>query len=214
MTSNPERLAYWYLRLNGFLLLEDFIIHPDEGSDQRTDIDLLGVRFFHRAENCIHPMQDDPRITRCNKLCNVIITEVKKGQCALNGPWTNPKDRNIHRILTAIGCIPRANIKMAAKNLYESGCYHYGNISCQLISIGNSPGNIAIPNVPQILFTNVIEFIFNRFRDYQKQKASTGNWSSDGQKLKELAFRYNEKIEFDKQVRIFFGLIDNGEIPV
>jgi len=208
MTSNPERLAYWYLRLNGFLLLEDFIIHPDVGRDQRTDIDLLGVRFFHRAENCIRPMQDDPKITECNKLCNVIITEVKRGQCALNGPWTNPENRNIHRILNAIGCIPRSKIKMAAKNLYESGCYQYRDISCQVIAIGDSPGNIVIPNVPQILFTDIIEFIFNRFRDYQEQKASVGNWSLDGQKLKELAYENHEKTEFEKQVRNFFCLRD------
>lgn len=209
MTSNPERLAYWYLRLNGFLLLEDFIIHPDVGSDQRTDIDLLGVRFSHRAENCIRPMQDDPKITQCNKLCNVIVTEVKKGQCALNGPWTNPEDLNIHRILNAIGCFPKSKINIAAKNLYKSGCYQCGDVSCQLVAIGDSSGNIVIPNVPQILFADIIEFIFRRFRNYQKQKASVGNWSIDGCKLKELA-NMCEKPEFERQVRNFFCLRDGS----
>lgn len=55
----PERLAYWYLRLNGYLLLENFIIHHDVSSNQETDADLLGVRFQHRAENLNNPMHDD-----------------------------------------------------------------------------------------------------------------------------------------------------------
>lgn len=53
MPHSPERLAYWYFRLNGFLTTENFIVHPDEGKDQRTDADLLAVRFQHRAENVI-----------------------------------------------------------------------------------------------------------------------------------------------------------------
>ena len=28
-TLNPEKVAYWYLRLNGFLQIEDFYVHPD-----------------------------------------------------------------------------------------------------------------------------------------------------------------------------------------
>ena len=43
-----ERLAYWYLRLNGFLTIENFILHPRTTGKQKTDIDLVGVRFPHR----------------------------------------------------------------------------------------------------------------------------------------------------------------------
>jgi hypothetical protein len=33
-----ETLAYWYLRLNGFFLLQNFVLHPiaeSEGNDKR-----------------------------------------------------------------------------------------------------------------------------------------------------------------------------------
>ena len=47
---NPERVASWYLRLNGFLQIENFYVHPEGRGGARTDADLLAVRFPHRAE--------------------------------------------------------------------------------------------------------------------------------------------------------------------
>ncbi len=40
-----EQLGYWYLRLNGFLTIPNFVVHPDVGHNQETDVDILGVRF-------------------------------------------------------------------------------------------------------------------------------------------------------------------------
>lgn len=28
---NPEQLAYWYFRLNGFLTTVNFVVHPEQG---------------------------------------------------------------------------------------------------------------------------------------------------------------------------------------
>jgi hypothetical protein len=66
MQITPEQLAYWYLRLNGFLTIRNFIVHPDAGSDQRTDVDILGVRFPYRAELSPHDMKDDELFTDVN----------------------------------------------------------------------------------------------------------------------------------------------------
>lgn len=62
---NPEKVAYWYFRLNGFLQIENFVVHPERRGGQRTDADLLAVRFPHRAERLFDDpndiMQDDRR---------------------------------------------------------------------------------------------------------------------------------------------------------
>jgi hypothetical protein len=42
---NAESLAYWYFRLNGFFAIPNFVVHPERGVGQRTDIDVLGVRL-------------------------------------------------------------------------------------------------------------------------------------------------------------------------
>lgn len=52
---NPEQLAYWYLRHNGFLTTVNLVVYPGQGAEQRTDVDILGVRFSYRAELLAEP---------------------------------------------------------------------------------------------------------------------------------------------------------------
>ncbi len=39
-----EGLAYWYLRLNGFFPLRNFVVHRHSGHRRRSDVDVLAVR--------------------------------------------------------------------------------------------------------------------------------------------------------------------------
>jgi hypothetical protein len=48
----PEKVAYWYFRLNGFFQIENIVAHPARQGSQRTDADLLAVRFPFRVEGC------------------------------------------------------------------------------------------------------------------------------------------------------------------
>lgn len=89
-------MAYWYFRLNGFLQIENFVIHPGGRGSQRTDADLLAVRFPHRAEFLLdrrEPMRDDECTLRLSpKVIDIVIAEVKTNDpCKLNGPWTAPE---------------------------------------------------------------------------------------------------------------------------
>src|SRR5438128_347494 len=88
----PEKVAYWYFRLNGFLQIENFVVHPGRKGSQRTDADLLAVRFPHRAELLFdhpdHPMRDDEGILRLSSVAvDAAIVEVKGSNqlCGLNG---------------------------------------------------------------------------------------------------------------------------------
>ena len=105
---DPEKVAYWYFRLNGYLQIENFVIHPGRRGGQRTDADLLAVRFPHRAERLIDDPNDimpddEPRLSLYHDLNDVVIAEVKTNQpCTLNGPWTREDRQNVHRVLAAI----------------------------------------------------------------------------------------------------------------
>ena len=79
---DPEKVAYWYFRLNGFLQIENFVVHPTRSGGQRTDADLLGVRFPHRAERQFDDQNDimaddEHRLALSRELIDVIIAEVK-----------------------------------------------------------------------------------------------------------------------------------------
>lgn len=47
MVNFAEEMAYWYLRLNGFFLLQNFVLHRMGRGPQRgtADSDLLAIRF-------------------------------------------------------------------------------------------------------------------------------------------------------------------------
>ena len=34
---DPEKVAYWYFRLNGYLQIENFVVHPVRHGGQRTN---------------------------------------------------------------------------------------------------------------------------------------------------------------------------------
>lgn len=50
MSNFPERIAYWYLRLNGFFVIENFVHHAVSGERRAADLDLLAVRLPHAVE--------------------------------------------------------------------------------------------------------------------------------------------------------------------
>ena len=48
MANYGERIAYWYLRLNGFFLVENFVHHRNRHR-QPSDSDLLAIRLRHSS---------------------------------------------------------------------------------------------------------------------------------------------------------------------
>lgn len=196
LSVNTEKVAYWYMRLNGFLQIEDFYIHPSRKGSAQTDADLLGVRFPHRAERLI----DDPNDVMVDDLENlnlsdhyvdVVIAEVKAGACALNGPWTNQERQNVQRVLAAIGCLPHEQINDAANAIYERGCFEQNDLlRIRMIAIGreeNPEVGERYPEVKQVIWTDVLCFIFDRFSRYSNQKSQTDNWDETGKALKTMA---------------------------
>jgi len=96
---NAESIAYWFFRLNGCLTIVNFVIHPDIKGPQRTDIDILLVRFPYRREL---DMKDHEIFEQERKRIFVGIAEVKSSICNLNGPWINENQKNIHRAIKQI----------------------------------------------------------------------------------------------------------------
>ena len=205
MQITAEQLAYWYLRLNGFLTIQNFIVHPDTGSGQRTDADILGVRFPHRAELKPNPMVDDEPFVQFKDRPYIIIAEVKRSMCSLNGPWTKPEKENLQRVLRAIGAFPENQVEIAAKDIYTSGVFSNAAYHLTLACFGetaNSDIGKNFPDIPQILWDKVMTFIYNRFRKYPDQKASHGQWDEAGRDLWDRVWQSRSLETFKAAVRI------------
>ncbi|MEI6828103.1 MAG: hypothetical protein WCK54_21130 [Desulfuromonadales bacterium] len=100
---SSEKLAYWYFRLNGFLTTENFIVHPEYGQLQKTEVDILGVRFPYRSELLTDPMTDDKLFTDVHDKPCIIFVEVKHSDCKINKTLLEIEKQNIPRLLKAIG---------------------------------------------------------------------------------------------------------------
>jgi len=200
-----EALAYWYLRLNGYLTTTNFVIHPDEGRNQETDADVLGVRFPYRAENMRRPMKDDPSVVGAPGKVHIVIAEVKSGICALNGPWTKPERKNMVRVLRAIGVFHSKEADTAAKALYETGKYSGSKSDVSLLCFGRDKSDTVsqtYPAVPQITWNQALTFIFNRFREYRREKSSHPQWDKTGHTLWNASDATREVAVFLQQVSV------------
>ena len=189
LSLDPDQVAYWYFRLNGFLTTVNFIVHSEEGAGVRTEVDILGVRFPHRAELLTTPMPDDARFAGMTKQC-VVIAEIKQGRCALNGPWKRREDQNIQRVLAAIGAFPRAHWDRVSKAIYDAGVYEDESLYLTLCCLGKTKNPQRLrefPQVPQILWADVAGFVYRRVKAYLEQKRANQQWDSTGRSLCGLA---------------------------
>ena len=81
MKNYGEELAYWYLRLNGFFVLDNFVYHQTQ-YNRNGDADLLAIRLPHVKEPVGGNMVDwDDGLFRYVKDYDVlgVLCEVKTG---------------------------------------------------------------------------------------------------------------------------------------
>lgn len=180
---NPERLAYWYLRLNGYFSIVNFVIHPESRGSQLTDADILAVRFPFSVELENNPMPDDPIITNSiypdsekRQIC-FLIGEVKTGLCNINGPWINPDRKNMQRVLRRMGFIEEdPTVEIVARELYQQNLWQDDYYVVRQITFG-AYNNPQLPqNVIQVVWDDIASFMFDRFRKYEEQKAQHDQW--------------------------------------
>lgn len=186
MRISPEELAYWYFRLNGCFTITNFVVHPDKGRRQRTDVDIFAVRFPFRSELLLRPMEDDIPFKADDPLIKVVLAEVKRVTCNLNGPWTDRSRGNMERAIKAAGPFPIGRVEEAAAAIYRHGHYILENCSMTMFCVGNSK-NLEIqrryPAVPQLTFIDILTFMFKRFKDYYGEKCDHPQWSQCGKYL-------------------------------
>ena len=175
-----EELAYWYLRLNGCLTIPNFVVHPDSGSNQRTDIDVLAARFPFRGGE-LPGMKDDEFFERCQSQTLILLTEVKTSRCSLNRAWLDAESDALEKVICAAGFFPRHEVPPVATSLRESGQYRSQLYRISFLALGGETDEhlaTKYPEMPQILWRGVLVFIHARFRAFRRQKRSHPQWDN------------------------------------
>jgi len=200
-----EDLAYWYLRLNGCLTTANFVVHPDLGRNQRTDVDVLAVRFPHRAENVGELLEDDSLFTSVTDRPFLVLAEAKASRCALNGPWTRRADGNMERVLSAAGVVPKPQILSVADALYDQGRSEIAECVVSLLCLGSEvdPALAArLPRVPQVTWYTVLKFIHHRFKRFKFRKVAHPQWDETGRLLWSTAIASKTVEIFASSIRL------------
>src|SRR4051812_46536753 len=120
-----ELLVRWYLRFNGYLGVENFVIHEtvEGGNVQRGETDVLAVRFPHSREDPgfalhTHPKLLDEEAVR-DALTDFVVAEVKgRRNDTLNRVWRPPAEAvKIDRVAYLIRWLgPRREIDPRSRN--------------------------------------------------------------------------------------------------
>jgi hypothetical protein len=206
-----ERLGFWFLRLNGFLTIPNFVVHPegpreDGAYPQRTDVDVLGVRFPYRAESRGRPMPDFALFAREKKRPMVVISEVKTKKCGLNGPWTKPELQNMQKVLSAGGFTPIDQVEGVSAALYVHGIWQDESLVVQLLCFGDEHHRglgQTHPQVHQLLWKrDVLPFIYRRFHEYKLEKQMHQQWDEDAKALFKAAGESPSAEQFVRAVEV------------
>jgi len=176
MTDPYELFVKWYLRLHGYLSVENFIIHePLQGAvPQGGEIDLLAVRFpFSREEPSpgfifdLDPkLMDQDVLTR--KLTDFVIAEVKSAQDTLNDLWRPPtsniKLRRTEYLIRWLGfCHTDMAIRHVAEELQAKQTALLGGFRIRLIYFGPTiHPDVRKLGVLQIKHAQIAEFIISQ----------------------------------------------------
>lgn len=185
-SMKAEDVAAWYFRLNGFFTITNFVLHPSRRGGQRTDADIVGVRFPDRAEFPDGPGGDDQEFIRPSGRLYFVVAESTIGTCKLNGPWTNSDKENIQAVLRDLGVLTPNLVASAAEGLYGEGVYDARSCYCSLFCVGEvANGEIAarFSRVPQRTWDQVLKFMYARFRTYHDRKADHDHWDDNGKAL-------------------------------
>jgi hypothetical protein len=119
-----EEISYWYLRLNGFFPLSNFVIHRHDDRRRRSDCDVLAIRHPHVYEQIGgRPSDWDKKLQEhfdFTKILGVIV-EVKTADIG-----EVFRHENVGFAIDRLGFIDNNDILKSA--LKENAVYSFGDL--------------------------------------------------------------------------------------
>jgi hypothetical protein len=164
-----EELVYWYLRLNGFFLLDNFVLHQSNSIGDRTsDTDILAVRFPYVTEETGGASDDwDSRLFNNFARTSIIglICEVKTG---VNfSPQNIFRPSNVEKALRRLGFL--SDYRGLSDQLHNNAIISSGQFEIGKVLFSRKRTN-PCENCLHIKLLDVNNFIKRRFAKYCDRK--------------------------------------------
>jgi hypothetical protein len=181
MADAYETLVRWYLRFNGYLSVENFIVHEpvDEGNIQGGETDIIGVRFPYSHEDVGFPIVNDCRLfdeeVAVNSLIDFVIAEVKTSRRSnLNKIWTENEEIYVDKVAYMIRWMGFLSDERAIHNLAQELKAGFRgrerNYLVRLIYFTRKHQRfVSDQGIPQITIREILDFFFKiRTPSYQQ----------------------------------------------
>ena len=164
-----ELLVRWYLRFNGYLAVENFVIHQtvEGGNVQVGENDILAVRFPNSREEPGFALETDPRLLDDeavrDRLVDFVVAEVKGGKTdTLNTVWRPPpnplKVARVAYVIQWLGAVcDEAVIQQVATELQASHRSRCGQFLFRVVKFAHK----ARPKLStrQVRFYDIADFL-------------------------------------------------------
>ena len=164
--ERTEEVASWYFRLNGFLSIPGFIVHPDVvRRNPMTEADLIAVRFPYSTEIIAdRRMEDDPRLTALATGSQVLflLVEVKTDLCNINGPWSNKEAGNMQRVIRRLGFAEEEAVEGISSVMYQDLRWENDTHVLQYVTVGsrlNDGRQRQYRRLVQIVWSEISDFL-------------------------------------------------------
>jgi hypothetical protein len=165
-----ETLGYWYFRLNGFFLLNNFVIHRTAQNRYSSDIDLLGIRMPHVYEE-VGGLPDDwdpilMEVLNPNKITG-IVCEVKTGTFQDSNIF---QSQYLRYALDRFGFTPDLSQRIdqiSSNKIYD---FDLNGMHYQLLKVLISNSASTRTDFMQLRLDDLRTFIVQRIQKYKRQK--------------------------------------------
>lgn len=176
-----EQVANWYFRLNGFLGIPGFVVHPDQPRRfPLTEADMIAVRFpFSQEIIAGRTMQDDVELLNMTSVGKTLflLVEVKSDLCNINGPWSNREAGNMQRVIRRLGFADPGDVESIAEDMYSQLRWEGGDTVLQYVAVGariNDGRQRTYPMLRQITWDHIAGFLCYRFQQFPEKLPNDG----------------------------------------
>mgnify|MGYP005861139709 CR=1 FL=1 len=180
MKNFAEEIAYWYFRLNGFFLIDNYVSHKSEtNTNSYADNDIIGVRnrFVKEIIGLLSVEDVCPRLKEIvgeiNSKSVGIICEVKGGDKKVS----SLNEKKIKSCVSRMGLIETdEEINRIVDTLKTKTNYTTDTLSINKIFVTVSDSNIT--NWEKIELETMIDFIKGRISKYEEKGKAWNHYGS------------------------------------
>lgn len=124
-------------------------------------------------------MVDDRRLTALapKRQLLFLLVEVKSDLCNINGPWSDPEQGNMQRVISRLGFADSSKVDVIAQSMYAHLQWSDSRAVLQYLAVGkrkNDGRQRQYPKLLQITWNEIADFLFERFHEFPEKLPNYG----------------------------------------